>query len=265
MGNGIKPVDQAGSRGVSLIRNIAEAEQLFAHAFEHSGNGRVLLEDFIPGPQLSTESIMLNGEIYTPGYADRNYEQMQDFLPQIMENGGWVPSLYQEQRTAVETEVKKAAFALDITEGVIKGDVVLGPEGPVIIEVAARLSGGDFSESLVPLGSGVNYVETVIRLAIGEKPDLESLRPKCNRVVANRYFFAQSGVLQSVRGLNQVADYHWVEKLDLWYEPGDRLPDIRSHGQRTGVFVVTGPDRKTLQERIDYVYRMVQFDVSNSH
>lgn len=258
----LKPVDQAGSRGVSLIRNVGEAEQLFAHAFENSGNGRVLLEGFVPGPQLSTESIMLDGEIYTPGYADRNYEQMQDFLPQIMENGGWVPSLYEDQRTAVETEVKKAALALDITDGVVKGDVVLGPEGPVIIEIAARLSGGDFSESLVPLGIGVNYVETVIRLAIGERPDPEALRPKCDRVVANRYFFAQSGVLQGVRGHNQVADHGWVEKLDLWYQPGDRLPDIRSHGQRTGVFVVTGPDRKTVQERIDYVYRMVQFDVS---
>jgi len=257
----LKPVDQAGSRGVSLIRDIGEAEQLFAHAFENSSNGRVLLETFVPGPQLSTESIMLDGEIYTPGYADRNYEQMQDFLPQIMENGGWVPSLYQNQRAAVETEVKKAALALDITEGVVKGDVVLGPEGPVIIEIAARLSGGDFSESLVPLGTGVNYVEAVIRLAIGERPDVKALHPKCHQVVANRYFFAPPGVLKEVRGLHQVADQNWIAKLDLWYQPGDRLPDIRSHGQRTGVFVVTGPDRKTVQERIDYVYGMVGFNV----
>ncbi len=257
----LKPVDQAGSRGVSLIRNVGEVQQLFAHAFKSSGNGRVLLEGFVPGPQISTESIMLDGEIYTPGYADRNYDQIKNFLPQIMENGGWVPSLYEGQRMEVETEVKKAALALGIADGVIKGDVVLGPEGPVIIEIAARLSGGDFSESLVPLGTGVNYVEAVIRLAIGERPDVKALSSKCHQVVANRYFFAPPGVLKAVRGLEQVANQNWIAKLDIWYQPGDRLPDIRSHGQRTGVFVVTGTDRKTVQERIDYVYQMVQFDV----
>ena len=258
----IKPVDQAGSRGVSLIREAAEAEQLFAHAFENSGNGRVLLEEFVTGPQLSTESIMLDGEIITPGYADRNYEEMQDFLPQIMENGGWVPSLYEEQRVTVEAMVKKAALALGITNGVVKGDVVLSSAGPVIIEIAARLSGGDFSESLVPLGTGINYVETVIKLAIAEKPDPISLPPKQNLVVANRYFFAPPGTLLDIHGLDAIANLNWAAKLDIWYQPGDRLPDIRSHGHRTGVFVVTGPDRETVQKRIDYVYKTVQFDVS---
>lgn len=260
----LKPVDQAGSRGVSLIRKAAEAEALFAHALENSGNGRVLLEAFIPGPQISTESLMLGGDIYTPGYADRNYERLDDFLPQIMENGGWVPSLYEPQRSQVESEVKNAALALGITDGVVKGDVVLGPDGPVIIEIAARLSGGDFSESLVPLGIGVNYVEAVIRLAIGEQPDPLCLKPQYHQAVANRYFFAPAGLLKAVHGLDQLAREEWMAKLEFWYGPGDRLPKIRNHGQRTGVFVVTGPDRETVQKRVELVYRTVRVEVEGT-
>jgi len=258
----LKPVDQAGSRGVSLLQHAEEAERLFAHAFENSGNGGVLLEDFVPGAQLSTESIMMDGDIYTLGYADRNYEQMRTFLPHIIENGGWVPSVYEDQRRLVETEIKKAALALNINDGVIKGDVVLASEGPVIIEIAARLSGGDFSESLVPLGTGINYVETVIRLALGERPNIKALLPKSRQVVANRYFFAKPGMLEKVRGIDRVSDLDWIAKLELWYQPGDVLPDISNHGQRTGVFVVTGPDRKTVQERIDSVYQEVEFEIS---
>ncbi len=261
----VKPVDQAGSRGVSLVRRVDEAGVLFDHALKNSNSGRVLAEEFIAGPQISTESLMLAGEIHTPGYADRNYEDWERFFPQIMENGGWVPSLHEEKRVEVETEVKKAALALEITDGVIKGDVVLGPDGPVIIEVAARLSGGDFCESLVPLGSGVNYVESVIRLALRERPDPVDLVPRFSRTVANRYFFASSGVLGAVHGLEEVAAQKtWVAKLELWYQPGDRLPDIRSHGQRTGVFVVTGPDRNTVQQRVNWVYRTVRFEVRSA-
>jgi biotin carboxylase len=257
----IKPLDQAGSRGVSLITCASQAEALFAHARDNTANSSVLLEAFVPGPQISTESILLNGEIYTPGYADRNYDQLEEFLPLIIENGGWVPSLYEARRYMVETEIRKAALALGITDGVVKGDVVLGTDGPTVIEIAARLSGGDFCESLVPLGLGVNYVEAVIRLSVGDQLDLSSLKPQFQRTVANRYFFGAAGVLKSIRGVEEVSKMDWLTKLDFWYRPGDRHPEILSHGQRTGVFVVTGPDRETVQERVDFVYRTVRIEI----
>jgi len=79
---------------------------------------------------------------------------------------------------------------LGISKGVAKGDVVISPsKGPMIIEMAARLSGGDFSESLVPLGSGVNYIESVIKIAMGAIPNWKKLKEKFYKSVANRYFF----------------------------------------------------------------------------
>ena len=41
-------------------------------------------------------------------------------------------------------------MALEINNWVAKGDIVIDKKrGPIIIEMAARLSGGDFCESLV--------------------------------------------------------------------------------------------------------------------
>ena len=131
----------------------------------------------------------------------------------------------------------------------------------MIIEIAARLSGGDFCESLVPLGTGVNYVESVISMALGDELDIADLKPRFSKVIANRYFFAPTGTLNAIRGLDKILSEDWLMKLKFWYRIGDLLPAIHSHGQRTGVFVVTGPDRNTVQERIDFVYRSVHIDV----
>lgn len=258
----IKPVDRSGSRGVFLLGPDSDVEALFQTARDFSFSGRVQVEEYLPGLQISTETIMVNGRAVTPGFADRNYELLERFLPQIMENGGWVPSILgADDRAAVERAVEQASLALGITDGVTKGDVVLTPEGPKIIEIAARLSGGDFCESLVPLGTGINYVRAVIAMAVGDQPDLDALEPQWNVAVANRYFFPPPGRLVRVEGAEEVAAQDWVKKLEFWYQPGDVVPEMLSHAHRFGVFVLVAPDRATAQQRVDWVYRTINIVV----
>lgn len=255
----IKPVDRSGSRGVFFLDEGSDLEDLFAKAKEFSFAGRVQVEEYLPGLQISTETVMSGGKATTPGFADRNYDLFDRFLPQIMENGGWVPSILSaEDRKAVEDVVEQASLALDVTDGITKGDVVMSPDGPKIIEIATRLSGGDFCESLVPLGSGVNYVRCAIELAIGETPDLTSLEPKFEKAVANRYFFPEPGKLVRIEGEAEVRAKEWVHKLEFWYELGDEVPESLSHAHRFGVFLITAPDRDTAQERVDWVYSTIK-------
>ncbi|MBF0248472.1 MAG: ATP-grasp domain-containing protein [Alphaproteobacteria bacterium] len=254
----IKPNDRSGSRGVFLLNASCDFADLFAKSLEFSFSKRILVEEFLPGPQISTETVMVGGVGHTPGFADRNYDGMERFHPQIMENGGWVPSvLGDEDRRAIEDLVVRSSLAMGVTDGITKGDVVLTPDGPKMIEMAARLSGGDFCAALVPLGSGVNYVRTAIELATGRAPDLSALHPKWNQAVANRYFFPPPGRLVRIDGVDEVRSWDWVDKLEFWYGVGDVIPPALSHAHRFGVFVATAPDRAQLEERVARVYETI--------
>lgn len=259
----IKPLSEAGSRGVSLIDKKSDIEELFGRAIAFAKDGKVLIEQFLEGPQISTESLMVHGTLHTPGYVDRNYDVLEQFLPQIMENGGFHPCIHPDEFEAVNDMLLKSAKAIGLEHGVMKGDVVLTKDGPAIIEVAARLSGGDFCEGLVPLGTGVNYVRNVIRLALGDEVDLSELVPSRHDAVANRYFFANPGTFEAIEGVEEVIAKDWIKKFELWYKPGDIIPETRSHGQRFGVFVVVAPDRDTAQERVDWVYDTVKIHTSS--
>ena len=69
----------------------------------------------------------------------------------------------------------------------------------MIIEMASRLSGGDFSESLIPLGCGVNIVRSSLNLCLGKVINSYELEDKFVNFVANRYFFERPGYLKSIK------------------------------------------------------------------
>lgn len=189
-----------------------DIEALYRRSIEESFSGQVIIEEYLQGPQVSTETLFHQGKGYTAGFVDRNYEMLDVFAPYILENGGWQPSrLSKLQRSEIEKLIDDVAKALDIENGVIKGDIVYTETGAKVIEVATRLSGGDFSESLVPLGLGINYVRTALEIALNIKPDFEALIPKQNKFVANRYFFPEKGQLIGIHGIEQVKTQSFVK------------------------------------------------------
>jgi len=264
----IKPTDRSGARGVLLVHaSSSDVDAMYEEAKAEAYGGEVQVEEYIEGDQISTESILWEGKAYSPGFVDRNYEMLARFAPHFIENGGIHPSKIQgQQRKAIEDLVERAALALGIENGVAKGDVVITCDGtPMIIEMAARLSGGDFSESLIPLGCGVNIVKAAIRIAVGRMPDLSDLTDQWERAVANRYFFGEPGTLKAIHGLTEARALPWVRKLDVYVKPGDTIGQIKFHAGRLGVFIVEAENREQLSERIRHVYDLVQFEITSSN
>ncbi|MGE6432955.1 ATP-grasp domain-containing protein [Shewanella baltica] len=259
----LKPVDRSGARGVFLLKEGMDIEALYRRSIEESFSGQVIIEEYLQGPQVSTETLFHQGKGYTAGFVDRNYEMLDVFAPYILENGGWQPSrLSKLQRSEIEKLIDDVAKALDIENGVIKGDIVYTETGAKVIEVATRLSGGDFSESLVPLGLGINYVRTALEIALNIKPDFEALIPKQNKFVANRYFFPEKGQLIGIHGIEQVKTQSFVKKLEFFINVGEKIKPICSHADRAGVFIVIADSLEELEKRVSWVYETIVFEIS---
>lgn len=237
----IKPVDSRGSRGVLRLTPAVDLDWAFEVASGHSPTRRVMLERFLPGPQVSTESLVIEGQACTPGFSDRNYEYLERYAPHIIENGGQLPShLDAPTQQAVRDLVQQAAASMGIRNGVVKGDIVITDGQAYVIELAARLSGGYFCTHEIPLNTGVDLVGAAIRQALGERVDPKELTPKWNRPVAQRYLFPSPGVVRAVEGADRFAGYPDVAYLEIRAKPGDRIGPVDSHPARAGVVITTG-------------------------
>lgn len=237
----VKPVDSRGSRGVLRLTPEVDLNWAYEIARENSPTGRVMLERFLIGPQVSTESLVIDGQANTPGFADRNYEYLERYAPYIIENGGQLPShLDSAIQKAVGDVVQQAAASLGIHNGVVKGDIVITDGKPYVIELAARLSGGYFCTHEIPLNTGVDLVGAAMRQALGERVDPRELTPKWRRPVAQRYLFPSPGVVKSVEGAGHFEDHPDVAYLEIRAKPGDRIGPINNHPARAGVVITTG-------------------------
>ena len=107
-------------------------------------------------------------------------------------------------------------------------------EGPKIVELGARLGGDCITTHLVPLSTGVNMVECCIRIALGEKPDIE---PKRDKGSAIRYFQQHAGVVKSIEGIEKAEKVSGVKQISIVHGVGEEVTEIDSSGARMG-FVI---------------------------
>lgn len=255
----VKPVDNCGSRGVTRINRANDLSWAFEHARGYSSSGRVLIEEWIPGPQYSSESIFIDGEAVTPSLCDRNYEHLDRYAPFVVENGGqWPPSCTPEQHKTLCTLAENAGRALGISTGTMKGDLVWAKDGPVVIEMAARLSGGYFSSIQCPLATGVDFIGIAMRLACGESVSLEEARPKYYKGCAIRYWFLSPGKVEYVH----IKSKDCAEHTFLYVAEGDILMPITNHTQRPGCVITTGETREDAVQRAEVALATVEIEVS---
>ncbi len=245
-----KPVDSCGARGVLRITERVDADAAFATSLAASKRGVVIAEQYLDGLQLSTESMVWRGECHTVSWSERNYRRLEELAPYVIEDGGATPAtLDAPQIEAVCDLVARAARSLGVTDGPVKGDLVLTPDGPVVIELAARLSGGYLCTDQIPYTRGVDLVRQTIRLALGEELDVRELVPVQRGYLGIRFFFPEPGVVEAIDGFDELARESWVRKRVLYVAPGDVVEPPTCHPRRAGFVFTTGNTQAEAEAR----------------
>jgi biotin carboxylase len=260
----VKPADGAGSRGVQKVSGPEEMEPAVREIAEHSKSTEFLIEEFLVGSEHSIEGIVIGREIYWTGFSDRNYDKKEIYPPFFLEDGDTLPTVL---APAMVERVKEAAAAavraLGIDWGPVKGDVLVDHSGPRMLEMAARLSGDYFCNETVPLHNGINLVEAVMSLSLGEDVDPTSLQPKFNRGVALRYVWPKPGKITAIKGLDQVRSMPGV--LFFRWEPrwsdidiGSTITPARSMGERVGSVMTYGESRDAAVHLAEEAIRAIE-------
>lgn len=241
----IKPADSRGSRGVQRLARVRDVQAAFELALHHSPTGRVMVEAYLEGPQVSTESVVTGGRCYTPGFSDRNYELLETHAPFFIENGGDLPShLPHDTQDRVKELVANAAAALGVREGTVKGDIVVHNGEPYMIELAARLSGGFFCTREIPLNTGVDFIGCAIRVALGERILPAELEPKMQMPVIQRYAFPKPGRVIEVRGASAAKHVPGIADVVVTARPGDIIPPAGDKRPSGAMVLATGKSRE---------------------
>jgi biotin carboxylase len=259
----IKPVDNSGARGVQRLTKGMDIAAAFDYARGFAYSGEVIAEKFICGLQISTEGLFHDGAFHCTGFADRNYTRLDDAVPYMVEDGGDIPTVLDDaDKALVEAEFEKAARALGIDWGPAKGDMIFGDDGRAyVIEIAARLSGGNFCYDKVPWSTGVDIVDILVDMTVGNAVDAARFTPTRNLATSQRYFFPASGTIRQIEGLSTAKALPHIRKVDVWATPGEKVVAAENHPSRVGYVISCAPTRAEAVAAAEGAVARVQFEM----
>lgn len=224
----VKPADSAGSRGVRLVAAEDEFEDAFLKAKAYSLKGKVLVEEFMDGVEVSVEAFVYQGEITIIALSDK----IRTPPPYLLDTTVIFPSAYPEdiQQSIIEV-AGKAIRAIGITFGPVHMELMMTQKGPVPVELAARGPGFKVFTDILPLITGIDILKALIRVSLGQKPDLQ---PRDSKASALRFFDSSDGIVEEVRGLEDVRRINGIYDVDIYVRPGDKVRALTCGADRVG-------------------------------
>ena len=105
---------------------------------------------------------------------------------------------------------------------------------------SARASGGYFCTREIPLNTGVDFIGSVIKIALGEHVDATDLEPKRFTPIVQRYAFPEPGRVTRIAGLEDARRVPGIEELIVTVAPGDEIQPPTHSGCTAAMVLATG-------------------------
>lgn len=219
----VKPVDNMGARGCRMVRSLKEFEPAVKIAIEVSRSGNAIVEEYMDGPEYSIDALVYNGTFTVTGFALRHIK----YPPYFIETGHTMPAeLDKSVHNQLISVFALGAKALGLEKGAAKADIKFTKNGPMIGEIAGRLSGGYMSGWTYPYSSDLNLTKEALLIACGKEPeeliknrqkvDFETselcknaLQPyqlfevKSKKVSAERAWMSIPGIVEEVKNITE--------------------------------------------------------------
>ena len=249
----VKASDLQGQRGLSLVHEPAELDAAVELALAESRSGTLLIEELVEGPELTVNAFSISGEMFPLTITDRLTADLPAFGVALAH--AW-PSAVPSGLGPVFEAARAAASAVGVTDGPTYTQVRIGPDGPKVMELAARLGGGHDAE-LCAAALGVDLNGLAIGAALGEP--VEPPLPQGRGGACVRFFVAPEGELSNVEGLEEAQAHEGVIEAQVYRRPGWRFGPLRRGADRAGFVLARGKSRDDALERAGRAMDCVRF------
>ncbi len=236
----VKPVDSAGSKGVSRVDTPAELEPAIRNALQFTRCGRFILENFIQqeGFSSDTDCFSVDGELRFASFNNQYFDRKAN-NPYAPDGYTWPSTIPAEQQKELRAELQRLLSLLHMRTSVYNVEVRRGTDGKAyIMEVSPRGGGNRLSEML-EYTTGTRLVHNAVRAAIG-LPVEEMHDPVYHGHWSIVILHAdRDGLFRKLRVAEDARPS--VVEEDLWVSPGDPVEAFSGASKAVGSLVMNWP------------------------
>lgn len=211
----VKPVGLTASQGVIRADDDEALAAAARRAQAIAGGGPLLVEQYVPGAEVSVEGLLRAGRLEVLAVFDKpDPLEGPSFEETIFVTPSRLPASVQAELARVTQD---ACAALGLVEGPIHAELRVADSRVVLLEVAARSIGGLCARAL-RFGAGISLEEVILRHALGMSLDGLAREPEASGVMMLP--IPRAGTLVAVRGQDAARAVEGIVGLEITVPPG---------------------------------------------
>ena len=247
----VKPVDSAGSKGVTKVESPEDLPQAIEVALSCSISKNFIVEDFLEkeGFSAGSESFVVDGRLLYNGFYDQyfNDEASNPYTPSAEV---WPSIMKQEYQEEIKNELQRLVTLLGITTGLFNVECRVCKNGKAyLMEVSPRAGGNRLAEMLNH-AADVNINEAETRKALGF-PIGDIHEPNYKGCFAILVLHSEiEGIYNGITIDNDFRNKHIIEE-EIRVSLGDKVSSFSSANAALGTLFLRFETREELATALE--------------
>ena len=259
----VKPVDNAGSKGVSKVDSPAELAAAVDYAMGFTRCGRLILEEYIEkqGFSSDTDCFSVDGELRFVSFNNQYFDARAN-NPYAPDGYTWPSVMPAETQRELRSELQRLLRLLKMGTAVYNIETRLGTDGNgYLMEVSPRGGGNRLSEMLEHM-TGTRLIHNAVRAAIG-LPTEEMHDPVYTGHWSTVVLHADRDGAFRKLWIAEDARPSVVEE-DLWVSPGDEVKAFSGASNAVGTLFMNWPTEQERDARMSDIQAWARIEVEES-
>lgn len=257
----VKPVDSSGSKGVTVVYEKNEIKAAVEFAIEKSRSKKFIVEEYIEqeGCQLHGDGFVENGQLIFLCLGDHHFDSS---INNLVPYSTTFPTEHSEDvvnkcKEQIQTFITKVGFkngGFNVELRISKKD-----GKPYIIDIGAR-NGGNFTPKVIEYGTGFNFMDRALKLAVGES--VNDIKSSTNTYDFVSYLIIHSpvnGIFNGYKLASEIEDN--VIERHIYVKPGDKVESFLGANAALGVLIMHYKSRKIMNQIVDNFEKLYTVDI----
>jgi len=225
----VKPVDSSGSRGITICHNRQELEAAVEVGKKASKTGKVLIERYMDGREVTVFWTFQNGNYYLSALANRHvkHNQGNDVIP--LPVGYTFPSVFlPKYQQEVEENCKRMFSHLELKDGMMFMQCKVEDGTCYLYDLGFRPT-GSLEYKILKRVCGYDPLEMMITHALTGKMGKEDIKDKANPMFSAPAFnvscLCAPGTIKAITGIDTVKTFDEVIDAVIAHFPGETITE----------------------------------------
>ncbi|WP_198536982.1 ATP-grasp domain-containing protein [Salegentibacter sediminis] len=257
----VKPVDAAGSKGVSKVEELEDLKYAIENALTHSISDTFIIEEFIEakGSPSDSDCFSINGDLHIVTFSNQyfNSNSNNPFTPSAY---SWPSNISRTNKIELKKELQRLVTLLNLQTSIFNIEVREGKDGKAYIMEMAPRGGGNRLSEMVRYATGLNLIEFAVKGAMGEKITVPEEKLYNGNWTELILFSRKEGKFHGLE-IDASIEAFLIEK-DIWINSRDKVYPFSSANYAIGTLVFNFKESEQVENLIQNRDNLVRVVVS---